>query len=43
MVFPGIGRTGHLAEPKKYWDRILKTAGITQLRIHDLRRTFGGW
>lgn len=42
-VFPGIGRTGHLAEPKKGWDRILKSAGITELRIHDLRRTLGSW
>lgn len=42
-VFPGIGRTGHLAEPKKGWDRILKAAGITELRIHDLRRTLGSW
>lgn len=42
-VFPGIGRTGHLAEPKKGWDRILKTAGIAELRIHDLRRTLGSW
>jgi integrase len=42
-VFSGIGKTGHLMEPKKGWDRILKSAGITELRIHDLRRTLGSW
>jgi integrase len=43
FVFPGIGRAGHLAEPKKGWQRILDRAGIADLRIHDLRRTLGSW
>jgi integrase len=43
FVFPGIGRTGHLAEPKKGWQRILERAEIADLRIHDLRRTLGSW
>ena len=43
FVFPGAGRTGHLSEPKKGWRRILDQAGITDLRIHDLRRTLGSW
>lgn len=43
FVFPGIGRAGHLAEPKKGWQRILERAGIADLRIHDLRRTLGSW
>lgn len=43
FVFPGIGKHGHLIEPKKGWDRILKRAGIDDLRIHDLRRTLGSW
>lgn len=43
FVFPGVGRTGHLVEPKKGWQRILEKAGITDLRIHDLRRTLGSW
>ena len=43
FVFPGNGRTGHLVEPKKGWKRILKRAGIKNLRIHDLRRTLGSW
>ena len=43
FVFPGVGKTGHLVEPKTAWNRLLKTAGIEGLRIHDLRRTLGSW
>lgn len=43
FVFPGSGKTGHLVEPKKGWARILKSAGIESLRLHDLRRTLGSW
>ncbi|HZR31200.1 MAG TPA: tyrosine-type recombinase/integrase [Terriglobales bacterium] len=42
-VFPGTGRTGHLVSPKGAWKRILKRAAITDLRLHDLRRTLGSW
>lgn len=42
-VFPGDGATGHLVEPKKTWGRILERAGISDLRLHDLRRTLGSW
>ena len=42
-VFPGLGRTGHLVEPKKAWKRICTAAGIEEIRIHDLRRTMGSW
>jgi integrase len=42
-VFPGIGKTGHLVEPKKAWARLLDRAGLSDLRIHDLRRTLGSW
>ena len=42
-VFPGKGKSGHLIEPKKAWNRILKRAEIPDLRIHDLRRTLGSW
>lgn len=42
-VFPGTGRTGHLAEPKKSWDRLRKDSGIADLNMHDLRRTVGSW
>lgn len=43
FVFPGSGKRGHLAEPKKGWQRVLKRSGIDDLRIHDLRRTLGSW
>lgn len=42
-VFPGIGKTGHLVEPKSVWKRVLERAGLSDLRIHDLRRTLGSW
>lgn len=43
FVFQGRGKSGHLIEPKKGWKRILERAGIKDLKIHDLRRTFGSW
>jgi len=45
-VFPGrkgYSSTGHITEPKGAWQRLLKRAGIADLRIHDLRRTLGSW
>ena len=41
FVFSETGKTGHLVEAKKGWARILKRAKITNLRIHDLRRSLG--
>lgn len=43
FVFEGAGKSGHLADPKKAWARILTEAGIDNLRIHDLRRTLGSY
>lgn len=42
-VFPGPGKRGHLVEPRKGWERVLERAGISDLRIHDLRRSLGSW
>jgi integrase len=42
-VFPGYGETGHLVEPKAAWRRILRVAGLRDLRVHDLRRTLGSY
>ena len=42
-VFPGTGASGHLEGPKKAWARLLKRAGLENLRIYDLRRTLGSW
>jgi integrase len=39
-VFPGNGDSGHIVEVKKTWRAITKAAGITGLRIHDLRHSF---
>lgn len=41
FVFPGVGKSGHLVEPKGAWKRVLAEAGITDLRMHDLRHTVG--
>jgi integrase len=38
-LFPGVGASGHLQEPKKAWARILSRAGVAHARIHDLRHT----
>ncbi len=43
FVFPGTGAKGHLVEPKRAWSTIRKRAGIEDVRLHDLRRTFGAW
>jgi integrase len=38
FVFPSSGGTGHLVEIKKGWASVCKAAGITGLRVHDLRQ-----
>jgi integrase len=43
FVFPGRGITGHLVEPKKAWKEVLTKAGLSGIKIHDLRRTLGSW
>lgn len=43
FVFPGTGVTGHLVEPNRAWQTIRMKAGIEDVRLHDLRRTFGAW
>jgi integrase len=42
-VFPGVGKSGHLIEPKAAWKRIVNRAGLADVRIHDLRRSLGSW
>jgi integrase len=42
-VFPGKGKTGHLTGFKHSWPELLRRAKITDLRVHDLRRTLGSW
>ena len=42
-VFPGGKKGDHLRDIKRPWERILKSAKIDDLRIHDLRRSLGTW
>lgn len=42
-VFPGQGRTGHLIDPKAAWQKVRDEAGLSDVRLHDLRRTLGSW
>ncbi len=41
-VFPSEkSRSGHIEEPRRARERLLRAAGIENLWLHDLRRTFG--
>ena len=42
-VFIGEVAGGHLVNIKRAWQRIRVKAEITDVRIQDLRRTFGAW
>lgn len=40
---PRKSSTGHVVEPKSAWRRILLESKLSDVRIHDLRRTLGSW
>lgn len=43
-VFPSErSKTGHIGVPKKAWERLLGRSQLTDLILHDLRRTLGSW
>lgn len=43
-VFPSDkGTTGHIVDVRNAWARILKKSGLTDLILHDLRRTLASW
>jgi integrase len=42
FVFPGRCQ-GHVSGVWQPWQRLLKRAGLENLRLHDLRRSLGSW
>jgi integrase len=43
-VFPStMKKDAPIKNPAHAWERLRKESGLTDLRIHDLRRTFGSW
>lgn len=42
-VFPGGTPAGHIGPPRKKWAKFLKRAKLSDLHLHDLRRTLGSW
>jgi len=42
-VFPGNTASGHAGPARKKWAAFVKKAGVSDLRIHDLRRSLGSW
>lgn len=43
FVFPAKSATGYMTPPKKRWAALMKRAELSDLHIHDLRRTMGSW
>jgi integrase len=41
-VFCGTVEGTHL-DPKDHWERVRDATGLKELRLHDLRRSFGSW
>lgn len=39
FVFPGDGVTGHINDPRKQMNKVIKRSGV-KFALHDLRRTF---
>lgn len=42
-VFPGIGAPSYLKDPKKAFQRIKERMEVTDIRMHDLRRTLASY
>jgi integrase len=40
FVFPADSETGHTVDIKGFWAKVCRAAGITNLRMHDLRHSF---
>ena len=37
-LFPGVGKTGHMVNVKKPWDRVRQAAGLPHYMVHTLRK-----
>jgi integrase len=38
-----LSESGHIEDPRKAWHRVMRKANLSDLRVHDLRRTLGSW
>ncbi|THD58770.1 MAG: DUF4102 domain-containing protein [Bradyrhizobium sp.] len=43
FVFPSDSTTGHVVEISKAWWKLRESAGLSDLRIHDLRHSFASY
>lgn len=43
FVFPGMSEDGYLKDPKRAFDRVRKRMKVSDIRMHDLRRTLGSY
>ena len=43
FVFTGTGKAGHMSNPRDAFMRVKEKAGISDLRLHDLRRTLASY
>ncbi len=43
FVFPGRKKNDHWQRPDKAWLRVRKSAGLDDVKLHDLRHTHGSW
>jgi integrase len=43
FVFAAPSKTGYVTPPKKRWRALLSRAEVSDLRVHDLRRSLGSW
>lgn len=42
-VFSAKSGSGHMSPPNKRWKALLADSGVSDLRLHDLRRSLGSW
>lgn len=43
FVFPSHSAAGHVRDLKSGWAVLIKTSGLTDVRVHDLRRSLASW